>query len=330
MCVDTLQTPPPDPDTGASKHNLATASMQIVCGTDFSTSAMQAVEAAAALTSQLHEPLILLHAFDEPSRVLLPKELRESLRSFEQQQLRDEVQRLQAEGLNVHEAFCEGEPAEILAQFTTQPNTRLIVVSSGGHSAAARLILGSVAERVTHSSTVPTLVVRDPAPFVAWAQGKRKLRVFAAADFSAGSDAALAWVRWLRQIGRCEITVAYIEPSLVGDSAFAVESSPGAAPLLARMERTEEACFRRRVRKLLSTNRVRVCFEKDWGRSDAHLIQMARKEQADLIVVGMNERHGLSRIAHHSVSRAILHYAPTNVACIPSVFATHMTSVYEQ
>jgi Universal stress protein family len=71
MGIDMLQTPSPDPDTGASDHHLAPASIQIVCGTDFSTSAMHAVEAAAALASQLHEPLILLHAFDEPSRVLL-------------------------------------------------------------------------------------------------------------------------------------------------------------------------------------------------------------------------------------------------------------------
>jgi nucleotide-binding universal stress UspA family protein len=329
MGFDALQTPPPESDAGMNIHHLAPASMQIVCGTDFSVSARKAGQAAAALASQLREPLILLHAFDEPSRILLPKELRDSLRSFEQQQLREEALRLQADGRAVREVFRDGAPAEVLAEFGDQPSTRLIVVSSGGHSTASKWILGSVAERVTHSSKVPTLVVRDPDPFIAWAQGKRKLRVFAAADFSVGSDAALAWVRWLQQIGRCEITVAYVEPSLVGDSAFAVQPSPGAAPLLAKIEHTEEACFRRRVRKLLSTNRVRVCFEKDWGRSDAHLIQMARKALADVIVVGMNERHGLSRIAHHSISRAIVHYAPTNVACIPSAFSTHATGLHE-
>jgi nucleotide-binding universal stress UspA family protein len=329
MGIDALQTHSPESDGGTSIHHLAPASMQIVCGTDFSTSARKAGEAAAALASQLREPLILIHAFDEPSRILLPKELRDSLRSFEQQQLREEALRLQADGRAVREVFRDGSPAEVLAEFGEQPSTRLIVVSSGRHTAAATWILGSVAERVTHASTVPTLVVRDPAPFVAWAQGKRKLRVFVAADFSVGSDAALAWVRWLRQLGRCEITVAYIEPSFVGDGAYAAQPSPGAAPLLAKIEHTEEACFRRRVRKLLATNRVRMCFERDWGRSDAHLIQMARTQLADLMVVGINERHGLSRIAHHSVSRAIVHYASTNVACIPTAFSAHTTAIRE-
>jgi hypothetical protein len=118
--------------------------------------------------------------------------------------------------------------------------------------------------------------------------------------------------------GEVETAVAYIELPPVTDSALGAQPSPGAAPLLAMIERTEEVCFRRRVRSLLSTDRVRVCFDKGWGRSDAHLIEMARKERADLIVVGMSERHGLSRIAHHSVSRAIVRYAPMNVVCIPS------------
>jgi nucleotide-binding universal stress UspA family protein len=318
MDADTLNTAATGSETGASIHPLTPASMEIVCGTDFSKSAMKATDAAAALASRLREPLIILHAFDEPSRLLLPKELRDSLRTFEQQQLKDETQRLHTGGLVVREAFCDGAPSEVLAQFAAQSNTRLVVISSGRHTPTASWIFGRVAEHVTGSSPVPTLVIRNSDPLVDWAHGKRKLRVFVAADFSVASETALGWVRWLRQVERCDVTVAYIELPLVADSALGDQPSPGAAPLLAKIEHTEKVCFRRRIRTLLSTDRVRVCFEKGWGRSDAHLIQMARQERADLIVVGMSERHGLSRIAHHSVSRAIVRYAPMNVACIPS------------
>src|SRR4030095_12118559 len=94
MDAETLNTAATGSATGASIHPLVPASMEIVCGTDFSKSAVQAADAAAALASRLREPLIILHAFDEPSRLLLPKELRDSLRTFEQQQLQDEAQRL--------------------------------------------------------------------------------------------------------------------------------------------------------------------------------------------------------------------------------------------
>jgi nucleotide-binding universal stress UspA family protein len=318
MDADKFNTAATESATGASIHPLVPASMEIVCGTDFSKSAVQAADAAAALAARLREPLIILHAFDEPSRQLLPKELRDSLRTFEQQQLQAEAQRLHTGELVVRETFCDGAPSEVLTQFAARPNTRLVVVSSGRHTPAVKRISGSVAEHVTGSSPVPTLVVRNSDPLVEWAQGKRKLRVFVAADFSVASDTALGWVRWLRQVERCDVTVAYIELPLVTDSSLGAQPSPGAAPLLAMIERTEEVCFRRRVRSLLSTDRVRVCFNKGWGRSDAHLIEMARKERADLIIVGMSERHCLSRVAHHSVSRAIVRYAPMNVACIPS------------
>ena len=48
-----------------------------------------------------------------------------------------------------------------------------------------------VAERTAESAPVPTLVVRDAAPFEAWARGERALKVFVGVDFSASCAAAL-------------------------------------------------------------------------------------------------------------------------------------------
>ena len=75
--------------------------------------------------------------------------------------------------------------------------------------------------------------------------------------------------------------------------------------------------MRRHVGQILGAKRVRVRIEKGWGRSDAHLIQVAREEHADLIVIGTHQRHGLARLGHLSVSRGVLHYAPMNVVCVP-------------
>lgn len=317
MDTDTLNLPPEPSDPGSITPHLKPVSLQVVCGTDFTKPAMMAAKAAVALASRFHHALLVLHAFDEPSRLLLPKELRDSLRAFEQQQFREEVQRLRQAELPLREAFCEGAPADVLVEFTSQPGTSLVVISSGRHSARTSWIFGSVAEQVTTASLAPTLVVRNAAPLVDWAHGKRKLRVFVAADFSVASDAALRWVRWLSQFGPCDLTVAYIESPLVIDTVLGSGSSPGAAPLIAKIEQTEELCFRRRARKLLSTDRLKVCFEKGWGQSDAHLLQLAKQERADLIVVGTGERQGLSQFAHHSVSRGILRYSPVSVAAIP-------------
>jgi nucleotide-binding universal stress UspA family protein len=88
--------------------------------------------------------------------------------------------------------------------------------------------------------------------------------------------------------------------------------------MVLKAARMQERHFRQRVRTLLGQSRVRVRFEKDWGQSDAHLIQLATQERADLIVIGTHSRRGWQRLGHHSVSRGVLRYSPLNVVCVPA------------
>ena len=54
-----------------------------------------------------------------------------------------------------------------------------------------------------------------------------------------------------------------------------------------------------------------------WGRPDPQLIEFAKDAEADLMVVGTHQRHGVERFWLGSVSRRILHDAPMSVACVP-------------
>lgn len=312
----------------ASPRNAApliATKTSIVCGTDFSQHAAQAVEAAAALARRLDEPLVLVHAVERESRTALPAELRDSLCLFERAQLHEELERLRAAKVEVIEDFRAGKPDAVLVEAAIAQHARLLVVSSHGRKPPGRWVLGSVAERAAEASPVPILVVRAAAPFTGWALGKRRLRVFVGADFSAHSEAVLRWVAWLRQLGRCDILVTYLEPTLPANGPFGMDPSPIVAEMLDRTEQLQARCFRQRVRAVLGTSRVRVRIEKGWARSDAHLIQVAREERADLIVVGTHQRHGLGRLGHLSVSRGVLHYAPMSVACVPASAALEQT-----
>src|SRR5215207_8213054 len=98
MSPPTIMTKPtPARVRRASPQNaapLAVTKTSIVCGTDFSQQAAQAVEVAAALAKRLDEPLVLVHAVDKESRTELPVELRDSLCLFERAQLYEELERL--------------------------------------------------------------------------------------------------------------------------------------------------------------------------------------------------------------------------------------------
>ena len=89
---------------------LVATKTSIVCGTDFSEQAAQAVEAAAALAKPLDEPLVLAHAVDKESRTALSADLRDSLCLFEQAQLHEEFERLRAAKVKVIEDFRAGKP----------------------------------------------------------------------------------------------------------------------------------------------------------------------------------------------------------------------------
>lgn len=291
------------------------ARSSVVCGTDFSAPAGEAVEAAAALACRLKEPLILVHAMDRAAGEGIPESLHDSLCLFQRAQLHGELERLQAAGTEVVEDFHTGKPDTVLVEAVLERSARLLVVSSHGRKLFGRWVLGSVAERAAEASPVPTLVVRSAAPFLAWLCGKRPLRVLVGVDGSAQSEAALRWVGWLSQMGPCKTVAVCLMPSCGGDGPMAGCSSQAGAGMMARMLQGHVRSVRRQVRASLGAARVRL--EAGWGHSDAHLIEVAREEQADLVVVGTHQRHGLARFGHCSVSRGVLHYAPMSVACVP-------------
>ena len=85
-----------------------------------------------------------------------------------------------------------------------------------------------------------------------------------------------------------------------------------------QVQRILERELTERVGALLGEGVARIRVEPSIGRIDSRLVEMAREEQADLVVAGTHQRHGLGRVAHPSISRGLLRYAPMSVVCIPA------------
>lgn len=289
---------------------------RIVCGTDFSIHATEAAEVAAALARKLGVTLVLVHVIDQPAHAgggPLAAKIEDDARTF----LAQEAARLRKTGATVEESVLAGHPEERLTELAGRPGTRLLVLSSLGHIAPSRLLLGSVAERTAEAAVVPTLVVRGGRALLAWARGEQTLRIFLAADFTASSDVALRWAGTLRELGACEFIVGnvdwppeqHLRLGLRGPVALA-ENRPEITEVL-------ERDLRERSRRLLGMEPARVQIAAGWGRPEAQLLQLAAAEKADLIVTGLHQRKGLSRLWHGSVSRGLLHDAPISVLCVP-------------
>ncbi len=307
------------PAATATPEALELARASVVCGTDFSENAGRAAEIAALLAGRLGEQLVLVHAVNERFQQTLPEELREPLVHFARERLHDEQERLGAEcGGAVETSFRSGRAATVLLQEAAEHHARLLVLAAGGdRETLTRRLLGTVAERVAERADVPTLVVRDATPRRRGARGQRRLRVLVGADFSAPSEAALTWVYWLRRMGACEIVVACLEAAPPPNRGREVFPSLFLGEMAVKTAHLQERVFREHVRELFGVSHVRARYERGWAHSDRHLIHLASEERADLIVVGTHSRTGWHRLGHHSISRGVLHYAPSNVVCVP-------------
>jgi nucleotide-binding universal stress UspA family protein len=295
-----------------------TETSPIVCGTDFSENADKAAAVADALARRLGAPCILAHSVDE--RGEFPENIRPRLMNDDRPRLAEHAERLRGLGLAFEEKLLRGVPDDGVAHFTAQTGARLVVVGASvmGSHWLGRLLLGNISARIAESAPAPTLVVHDAAPFVAWARGERSLKIFVGVDFSTSSDAALRWIAELRQIGPCEVIAGYVDWPPEEAARLGVSGPVGLDENPPAIQQTLERDVREKVTRLLGAENVLVCVRANSGRADAPLLEMAVEAQADLVVIGTHQWHGLSRFRHGSVSRAILRHAPMSVACVPA------------
>jgi nucleotide-binding universal stress UspA family protein len=289
----------------------------IVCGTDFSAVATEAVDIAAAMARQLETKLVLVHVYQLLGALVSNPLLLEAATLQRRADLDGEARRLRHLETNVEEKFLSGSAFEELVTAATQSKARLIVVGAVGHGLARRLLVGSVAERTVETSPVPTLVVRPGGRLASWIRGEHPLKVLVGYDFSPASDTALGWVNQLRKIGKSEVTVLY--SNWPPDEARRL-GYKGPLPLTANPKRVQENLERdlkERVATFLPKQEVTTMVGPGWGNPEGYLFQMASREHVDLIVVGTHQRRGLGRVLLGSVSRNVLHHAKVTVAVVP-------------
>jgi nucleotide-binding universal stress UspA family protein len=296
--------------------------MAIVFGTDFSERADAVARAAAMLARRGGEVLHLVHVPEYPS-VGRSAASDEALRQEARTRLEAQADALRTGELRVETQLLEGAPDEALVEHAAQVHASLLLLAHHGQR-APRWRIGSVAERVVQGARCPVLVVRSGSPLEAWARGERSLRMLLGLDFSPPSDAAVTWVRKLRSLGPCEVIAAHHYWGADAHVRYGVPLSPESEVTL----EVEEALRRdltARLGDMPGTGAVWVHLDPGLSRPAEALVALARKEAADLIVVGTHQRTGASRWWHGSVSQRVLHESPVSVLCVPAHAANAAT-----
>src|SRR5262245_45501750 len=289
----------------------------IICGTDFSGVATEAVDIAAAMARRLETTLVLVHVDELLGALASNPVVLEAAILQRRSDLDDEAQRLRDLGTRVEEKFLSGSAFDELVTAATKSKARLIVVGAVGHGLARRLLVGSVAERTAEASPISTLVVRPGGRLASWIRGEHALKMLVGYDFSAASDIALEWVNQLRKIGKSQVTVLY--SNWPPDEARRL-GYEGPLPLVAnpkKIQKSLERDLNERVGKFLPKQEATAIVEPGWGTPEGYLLQVAGRQRVDLLLGGTHQRQGLGRVLLGSVSRAVLHHAKVSVAVIP-------------
>jgi nucleotide-binding universal stress UspA family protein len=291
----------------------------IVCGTDFSQAAVEAVDIAAAMAKRLGAKLVLIHVDEFRGLAAVDPTLFEAALSQRRAELDREAARLRKTGIVVEEKLLSGSAYDELVTAAIESKGRLLVVGAVGHGLPRRLLVGSVAERTAETSPIPTLVVRPGSRLASWIRGEHPLKVLVGYDFSEAGDAALRWVNEMQSIGPCETSVVHIDwpPEEAHRLGY-----HGPLPLTENPEDIQnflERDLAERVEMFLPRDKVTITVEPGWGHPEGYLFELASRQHVDLVVVGTHRRHGLGRLRFGSVSRTVLHHATVPVAVVPPV-----------
>jgi nucleotide-binding universal stress UspA family protein len=139
----------------------------LVAAVDFSDDSVAAAVAAGELATRLGAVLTLVHVVDPASPIArrdAPGVLSLSeMRHRAEGKLADMISRhLPASGAKA-EVLGEASASDRLVSYTAHHRVDLLVVGTHGHTALARLLIGSVSERLVRLAPCSTLVVRSRA-----------------------------------------------------------------------------------------------------------------------------------------------------------------------
>jgi len=197
-----------------------------------------------------------------------------------------------------------GDPAYLIAFAARKWPADLILIRAHNRKDFRNRMLGSVAKSVVESAPCSVEVVRKANA----ATADREFRVLLATDGSAASLAASRAVAEMNWPQNAEVRVV----SAVNPVIYSLEELG-----LTRGTGTDLAhrAIANAVYALRSAP-VRISAEVIAGRATRQIVERARHWGADLIVLGTNERRGLTRLLFGSTSAAVAKRAHCSVRVV--------------
>ncbi|HEY4177690.1 MAG TPA: universal stress protein [Kofleriaceae bacterium] len=280
--------------------------MPILCGSDLSAASAGVLEVACALATMRKETeVILLHVADLDEDD-----------ADRDQQLSDRRIKLDAQAAHAHfpggrirVELLVGKVEEALVDFSDTESVSMIVIARASRGTGR---VGTTATTIIAHTRVPVLCVHAPEPWLAFAKKERPLRVLLGIDDSSTCDLSMQFAQGLRAEGPLDIILGGIYYPDDASKHYGVKADN----IIDRLPEVEGLLARDLVRRFGGDpTHVAARPRRGLGRIGDHLLELARDEKVDAIVVGTGQKTGLGRLG--SVSTVIALEAPQSVICVP-------------
>ncbi len=276
---------------------------QIVVGADGSPGSANAMRWAAHLAASQDAEIVVMTGF-VPTDSELPPSRVEQLLEERRQQLESWSQSARLGNIEVRTVVERSDPRTGILRVAEREQADLIVVGRIGQSAGPGLLqIGSLAEWLAHNANVPMAVVGG-------AVNVETQSVLVGVDGSKGSRAAVEWVAELAKGTDLRVVVATVRPPL---------NQGGPLPDPEERRRAIERQIREEYAPNLATANVEFEALALHGFNVAEtLLQAAKDERTDVIVVGARGLGGFTGLRIGGVALKTLHRADRPIVILPA------------
>ncbi|MEM8609576.1 MAG: universal stress protein [Myxococcota bacterium] len=280
---------------------------RILVPTDFSENAEHALAYAISLAKAFGAEIHLLHAPVVPTYLLMDlsyspgPEVVTRIHDEAENALRGRVGAIEAAGLEHVETLREGTAHEVIRDYAAEIDANLIVIGTHGRTGVAKLLYGSVTERVVKTATTPIIVVPHGA-------APKPASLVIAYDFSAPANRAAELARTLhgKLPGSIHLVHTYLDVwaeytdrgAVVGDAAERRREA---------LARGLEEMLDEAAKELFSIDAQAVQCHLATGDPAEGILAVADEVGASLVCAGTTGKSGVERVLLGSVARRLLH-----------------------
>jgi nucleotide-binding universal stress UspA family protein len=276
----------------------------ILYATDFSPMAEAAAPYAAELALRYGSKVFAVHVRAPQVTGLVPPESWPVVREAAERQATEQAEHLKTlfRGVENEVSVIEGGVWNELDTIIKEKNIDLIVLGTRGRQGVGKFLLGSVAETILRRAQCPVLIV---GPHVTLEAGRavRMNRIVYATSFSASSQAAAAYAISLADENQAHLDVLHVvENQKVGELVHPHELMTASL---------------NRLRQIVTPEAALWCepeFLVEQGEPAEQILSVAKRRQADMIVLGVKRTEGDLGASTH-LPWATAHKVIANAKC---------------